>query len=191
VLKLGVTNHVDVEVQINGYNWLETAAPGTRTLRQSGAGDLLFRTKVNLFGNEGGPALALIPYVKLPTAAQAIGNGQTEGGLIATYTHPLPLDFTLLIMPEVDVFKNAADTGRHFNFTQLINISHPIGPSVTVYGEFFSALGSDARTRPVYALEAAIAWAVTDNLQVDLGTDIGLNKASPNFQIYTGISKRF
>jgi hypothetical protein len=191
VLKLGITDHIDVEVQFNGYNWLETLAPGARVQRRSGAGDLYLRSKVNLFGNEGGPAMALIPYVKFPAAAQPIGNGQTEGGLIATYIHPLPLDFTLLIMPEVDVLKNYAGAGRHFNFTQLINISHPVGPSVTAYGEFYSALGSDARTPPVYTLDGAVAWAVTDTLQVDVGANVGLNRAAPKLQLYAGMAKRF
>jgi hypothetical protein len=191
VLKLGVTNHIDIEFQFNGYTWLETAAPGARTLRESGAGDLLLRTKVNLFGNEGGPALALIPYVKLATAASAIGNGQTEGGLIATFTQPLPLDFTLLIMPEIDVLKNIADTGRHANFAQLINISHPLGPNLTIYGELYSALGTDARNPPIYTIDTALAWAVTDTMQLDIGANVGLNRAAPNLQLYTGIARRF
>jgi hypothetical protein len=191
VLKLGVTDHIDLEVQFGGYNWLQTAVPGAGTFRQSGAGDLTLRAKVNLFGNESGPALALIPYVKVPTAAQGIGNGHTEGGVIAPFTYPLPYDFTLLIEPEVDVLKNYADAGHHFNYTQLINISHPVGPKVTVYGELYSALGTDARTPPVYTLDAAVAWTVSDTLQLDAGANIGLNRAAPNLQLYTGISKRF
>jgi hypothetical protein len=191
VLKLGVTNNIDLEVQFTGYNWLETAVPGAGTYRQSGVGDLYLRAKVNLFGNEGGPALALIPYVKLPAAAQGIGNGHTEGGVIAPFTYPLPLDFTLLIMPEIDVLKNYADAGHHFSYTQLINISHPIGPHVTIYGEFYSALGTDARTPPVYTLDTALAWSVTDTLQLDVGANVGLNRAAPNLQLYAGISKRF
>lgn len=191
LLKLGLTDHVDLEVQFTGYNRLDTAVPGGGSFRQSGAGDLYLRTKVNLFGNESGPALALIPYVKIPTAAEGIGNGHTEGGLIATYSHPLPMGFTLTVSPEVDVLKNYADSGHHFNFTQVINLGHPVGPNVTVYGEFYSALGTDARTPPVYTLDGAVAWAVNDTLQLDVGANLGLNRAAPNLQLYTGISKRF
>jgi hypothetical protein len=50
------------------------------------------RFKWNLFGNDdNGPALALIPYAKWPTAPiapQGIGNGYIEGSLIAPLAIP-------------------------------------------------------------------------------------------------------
>ena len=192
VLKIGLTNNVDFEVQINGYNWIDVDQPnGARIARFRGASDILLRPKINVFGNEGGPALAIIPYVKFPTAARNIGNGHTEGGVILPISYPLPFGFTALLVPEVDVLKNANDAGHHFNFTQLINISHPIGSQVTVYGELFSALGTDSRIPPIYTLDAAVSYAVTDNLQLDIGTNVGLNRAAPNLQLYTGIAQRF
>ena len=193
VLKVGLTNWADFEVQFTGYNWQSTHDPrtGVRLFDSRGAGDVYIRPKFNLFGNEGGVAAALIPYVKFPTAARGIGNGHTEGGVIAPISIPAPFGFTVLVMPEVDVLKNAADAGHHFSFTQLINLSHPIGPKLTVYGEFYSAIGTDNRTPPVYTLDAALAYAVTDTLQLDVGTNVGLNRAAPNLQVYTGIAQRF
>ena len=193
VLKLGLTNRIDLEVQFNGYNWLDVNQPGSNRAiaRARGAGDLVLRTKVNLFGNEGGPALALIPYVKFPTAARTIGNGHTEGGVIAPLTLPLPWDFTLLLESEVDVLKNAVNAGHHFSFSQLINVSHPIGPKLTASLELFSALGTDKGNPPIYTLDTALAYAVTDTLQLDIGANAGLNKNAPNLQVYTGIGQRF
>ncbi len=190
VLKLGLTDHVDFEVQFNGYNWFDQQSGGQH-FSTSGVGDVVIRPKFNLFGNEGGPALAIIPYVKIPTARPPIGNDTVDGGVIAPFSYPLPLDFTLLVMPEIDVIRNAADGGHHFNFTQLLNISHPIGKQLTAYAEIYSALGTDARTPPVYTFDTALAWAVTDNLQLDAGANIGLNAAAPNLQVYAGISQRF
>jgi hypothetical protein len=192
VLKLGLTNRIDLELQFNGYTWFNVHTPGGAQIATgSGPGDLVVRAKINMFGNEGGPALALIPYVKLPTASRSIGNGQTEGGLVAPLSVPLPWDFLLVAMPEIDVLKNANDNGRHVNFTQLINISHPIGPKMTVYGELYSALGADKRTPPVYTFDAAISYALTDTLQLDVGANIGLNRNAPNLQLYTGVAQRF
>ncbi len=192
VLKVGLTDRVDLELQFNGYNWFNTRVPGGPKISSgSGAGDLVVRVKINLFGNEGGAAMALIPYVKAPTASRNIGNGQTEGGVIAPLSVPLPWDFTLVVMPEVDVLKNANDNGRHFNFSQLIGISHPIGPKVTVYGELYSALGTDKRTPAVYTLDGAVSYALTDTVQLDAGVNVGLNRNAPNLQVYTGVSQRF
>lgn len=193
MLKLGLTNSVELQVQFTGYNIINIRDPktGARIQDIRGAGDLLLRSKVNLFGNEGGPALALIPYVKFPTAARNVGNGHTEGGVIAPFTAPLPWDFTLLIMPEVDVLRNANDAGHHFSFTQLISIGHAVGPKVTVYGELYSALGTDKNTPPVYTADFAISYMLTGTVQLDVGANVGLNKNAPNLQLYTGIAQRF
>ena|SRR5215510_2955361 len=43
----------------------------------SGVGDLFLRTKINLWGDDGGKsAFALIPYVKAPIAPLGIGTGR-------------------------------------------------------------------------------------------------------------------
>ena len=91
-LKLGLLNNLDVEVNFSFYNSIRTAtvSTGATTIAQ-GFGDTFTRFKWNLFGNEGGgPAFALIPYAKWPTAPivpQGIGNGYIEGGLIAPLRH--------------------------------------------------------------------------------------------------------
>jgi hypothetical protein len=193
VLKVGLTNSIDLELQFNGYNALSQYDPATgrRLVSANGAGDLVVRPKFNLFGNEGGPALAVIPYVKLPVASHQIGNGKVEGGVIIPLSFPLPWGFTGLIVPEVDVLKNASDNGRHFNYAQLFNLSHPIGARTTVYGEIYSSLGTDAYTPRVYTFDMAVSYLITPTLQIDAGTNLGLNRAAPNIQAYTGLSQRF
>ena len=190
VFKYGVTDRVDVELQFNGYNWYEQNSSGQRS-SSSSAGDLVLRSKINLFGNEGGPAAAIIPYIKFPTAHQPIGNGSTDGGVIVPISYPLPFDVTLLVMPELDIIRNASDGGHHANFTQLLNLSRPLSKTVTLYGEIYTALGTDHYTPPVYTFDTAVSWSVTDSIQLDVGANIGLNKAAPNLQLYAGISQRF
>lgn len=193
VLKLGITNRVDFEVQFTGYDWVSAHDPATglRLSTNNGAGDITLRTKVNLFGNEGGAAAALIPYVKFPTASRGIGNGRSEGGIILPISVPGPWGFTIEVEPEVDVLKNAVNAGHHFNYTQLLNISHAITSKLTVEAEFFSAIGTDKGTPAVYTFDAALAYLLTPTLQLDIGTNIGLNHAAPNLQLYTGIAQRF
>ena len=93
----------------------------------------MFKSKINLFGNDGGSAaLAVIPYVKIPSGTLNISNGVVEGGLIAPLQLKLPQDFGLTLMTEVDVLKNANDSGRHPNFINLIQPQ----PSSPGYQEF-------------------------------------------------------
>ena len=194
VLKLGITNRIDLELQFTGYNWLSATPRDNQANLASarGAGDLVVRTKVNLFGNDGGgPALALIPYVKIPTAAAAVGNGHTEGGLIAPLAIPLPWNLVLTLVPELDVLTNQSDAGHHLNAAGVIDLGYSPTKAVTLYAELYAARGADKRIPPVYTVDAAIAWMLTNTLQLDLGTNIGLNRNAPNLQLYTGIAQRF
>ncbi len=191
VLKLGLTNSIDAELQFTGYNWLSTTPRNPTTPSANGPGDVLLRAKINLFGNEGGAALALIPYVKFPTAAAGLGNGHTEGGIVAPYALPLPANLVLTLAPELDVLTNQADAGHHLNATGVIDLGYSPSKTVTLFAELAASRGADRRIPPAYTADAAIAWLLTSTLQLDLGTNIGLNRAAPNLQLYTGLAKRF
>ena len=192
-VKLGLTDRVEFGLQFGGYNWVDAKAPGTSTtvFRARGVGDLTLRPKINVFGNESGVALAVIPYVKFPTASRFLGNGHLDGGVILPFTAPLPYDFTVTFSPEVDVLRNGTNAGHHINFTQSISLGHPIGKKLTVYGEFYSTIGPDRGSPNIYTADVAAAYLLTDTLQADVGANFGLNKAAPNLQVYAGLSQRF
>lgn len=193
-LKIGLTRRVDLELQFNGYTSTRVSDPdaGFTLSRANGAGDLVVRTKFNLFGNEGGAvALALLPYVKVPTAARNLGNNQVEGGMIVPLSMTLPAGFSLTLMPEIDVLENNNNHGKHVNFTGVVNLGYSINKQWTVFAELYSAVGTDAHTPPVYTADSALAFLLTETVQLDVGVNVGLNRNAPNLQLYTGISQRF
>jgi hypothetical protein len=193
-LKVGLTSQVDLELQFNGYTSTRVLDPSTgSTLSQAdGAGDFVIRTKINLFGNDSGAvALALIPYVKLPTTAPTLGNNQVEGGVIAPLSIKLPAGFVLTLMPEVDVLRNANDSGKHTNFVGVLDLGYSVTDRLTVFAEVYGAAGTDAHTPPAYTADAAVAYLLTDTIQFDAGVNVGLNRDTPNLQLYSGISQRF
>jgi hypothetical protein len=196
VWKFGLTNWADFELQYNGYqNLVATSnATGAVVAKGSGFGDVFVKSKINVFGNDGGSAaLAVIPYVKLPSGGPLISNGAVEEGLIAPLQLTLPKDFGLTLMSEVDALKNANDNGRHANFVNLVNLNHPVPgiKNLSAAIEFFSSVGTDANTPPVYTLDTALIYLLTPNVQLDAGVDSGLNKAAPNLQVFMGLSQRF
>jgi hypothetical protein len=192
-LKLGLTNAVDFEVNIAPWEIVTTrSAAGKSDI--SGIGDLYLRAKVSLAGPEGGDfQAALIPYVKAPTARQGIGNGATEGGVIAPVSFTLPDDFTLLFDPEIDVLRNADDFGRHTNFQMLANVSHELSDTLTGYVELWGQADDDPNAPTKQAsLDLSLSWiAWSPNLQFDAGVNIGLTPTTPKAQPYIGISQRF
>jgi hypothetical protein len=191
--KLGLLNNLDVEVNFSAYNNIQTMTRSIGVATSVGGfGDTFTRFKWNLFGNEGsGPAFALIPYAKWPTAPQGIGNRFVEGGLIAPLAVPLPAGFTTILMGEMDILKNPNDNNYHVNFPALINVNRQIVPNLTGYAEIYANWTTSPDVRDIYTLDFALAWTPKPNFQLDIGINIGLVSAAIPYQIYMGIAQRF
>jgi hypothetical protein len=192
--KFGLTNNIDIEVNapigIGMHNF--DAATGASST-QWGVGDVFVRTKINLWGNDGGSsAFALIPYVKAPTAPLGLGNGAVEGGVIAPLQFNLPQGFTLLFNSEIDLLKDANGDGRHANFVNLVTVGHELVKNVTLYVELWSDISQDPVVKTQqYSFDLAAAWLVRPNLQLDAGIDFGLNSSTAKTQVFLGLSQRF
>jgi hypothetical protein len=192
--KVGLTNNIDLEINTATIEGVHTFNNATGMSAWTwGFGDTYVRTKVNLWGNDGGnSAFALIPYVKAPTAPPGIGNGAVEEGVIAPVSFSLPNNFTLVFNSEIDALKDSADDGRHANFINLVNLSKPVIKDVTLYVELWSDYNDDPAQRTTqYSFDLAIAWVIRPNLQLDFGVDLGLNSQTPNAQVFAGLSQRF
>jgi len=193
-LKVGLTSAIDLEINVAPFASVHSfdSATGTSSTIQ-GSGDLFARMKINLWGNDGGTsAFALIPYVKAATAPVGIGNGATEGGVIAPLSFSLPNDFTLLFNSEVDALKDNTGSGYHTNLLNLVNLSRPIVKDLTLYVELWSDVNNDPTARVTqYSFDTALAWTVKPNFQVDIGANFGLNRTTPAVQFYVGAAQRF
>ena len=191
--KVGVTNNADVEINtpVAGVHTFGAAAATANTLW--GIGDTYLRSKINLWGNDGGDtAAALIPYVKAPTAPVGIGNGAVEGGLIGPLAVNLPNSFTLLLVPEVDVLKDNTDDGRHGSYVFDVNLSHELVKNLTAYIELWADYNADpAQAATLASADVAFSWIILPNVQVDVGANFGLTSATTAIQVYAGLSQRF
>ncbi len=80
VAKLGLTDRSDLQIGFTPHLRLTVEQDGVRE-HDSGFGDVTVRYKHRLT-NDGAPVQAgVIPFVKLPTAPNILGNGKVEGGL--------------------------------------------------------------------------------------------------------------
>jgi len=195
-LKIGITNWADFEIQFNGLQSQQSfdSATAAGVAHATGFGDVFLRTKINLFGNDSGPmGLAIIPYVKVPSSVPVISNGAVEGGLIVPFALRLPQDYIVTLETEVDELKNADDSHRYTNFVNLIGVSHPLpgieGANAMV--ELFSSAGTDPASPQIYTFDAGMNFRLDKHTILDVGLNLGLNKAAPKAQIYSGISVRF
>jgi hypothetical protein len=195
-LKLGLTNNLDVEVNIAPYEQVSAHDKTSGvTTNSRGVGDLFLKAKLNLLGDDGGAvAFALEPYVKIPTAPVGVGNGAVEEGILAPIQLTLPANWQLVVDPEYDELANAVGHGQHSNISGLLSFGYPVTKTVTVSLEVWG----DANFDPLGEVRQAsfdlgAAWipAKAPNFQLDGGVNLGLNRATPRVQAYLGVSRRF
>jgi Putative MetA-pathway of phenol degradation len=194
VLKAGLTDWADLEAAFSLYDDVRTTDRDSgRATAARGFGDLQLGSKINLFGNDGGDqALALLPFVKLPTAGRGVGNGAFEYTLSIPYSRNLPDDWSLTLEPVFGLFKNQENSGYHADAEGVVNLSHALlFEQLTGSLEFALQTSGDRNERTFYTLDPALAWLLTPDLQLDLGVFIGLDAAAPDYNPYFGISYRY
>ncbi|WP_375382646.1 transporter [uncultured Sphingomonas sp.] len=189
-LKYGLGATTDVEVNLAPYETVRTRAQGASDTI-GGVGDLYIRLKQQLTRPSAPVQVAVIPYVKAPTARTGVGNGKVEGGVIAPIVFDLPAGFTLDLGPEVDILANGEGRGHHVQLVGLVNLSKTVGRT-TLYGEMWTGQNHDpAATVRQYSADVAVTYLLTPTLQLDVGANFGLNRVTPDVQSYLGIAARF
>lgn len=192
-LKYGLTPSLDVEANISPYEVLRTRTDAGAGSVISGVGDLYLRLKYEFLDVPGFPVqAAIIPYIKVPTARMGLGNGAVEGGLLAPIGYSLSPSITLDLMPEIDNYIDAAGGGRHLNTSQILGLAVSVPRAITLYAEMWGDWNFDpAGTVRQYSADVAASIGVTRTLQFDAGLNLGLNRQTPGFQGYFGVSQRF
>jgi hypothetical protein len=192
-LKVGLLNNVDLQVVLDTYNRLRVndRAAGTIT-RMSGFGDVTTRLKVNFWGNDGGKtALAMMPFMKFPSNQDSLGNNAVEGGIIFPLAVELPHGWGMGLMTEVDFLRNDANRGYHTSFINTVTFSHDIAGKLGGYVEFFSEVSTERGLPWIGTADLGLTYALTDDIQLDAGINIGVTKSADDINPFIGLSWRF
>lgn len=162
--------------------------------RRSGTGNVDIRGKVNLWGNDsfgepGSTALALLPFVSVPTDRDnGISSSGTDAGLIV----PFALQFT-------DKFGFGMNAGlvsvhdehrdRHTQYLASAALSHEWTESLGSYYEVAAEFG--ANDGDIVLLGTGLTYALDEHTQLDAGINFGVTRASDRVNPFVGISRRF
>jgi hypothetical protein len=185
--KLGLSSSSDIEVGFTPY--VSIKQPGSDA---SGVGDAVVRYKQRLTGADAPVQVALIPFVKLPTAAHSIGNGKVEGGLAVPLSTAVGKSITLTLGPEVDLLVDGDGHGYHAAITNLINLGWSAAPRLSLSAELWNNTNFDpGGTQRLWSADASAAYLVSNRLQLDAGANFGLNRATADIELYGGVSVLF
>lgn len=190
-LKLGLTNGSDLQVIVSPQQVESSEVSGVKE-EKSGVSDTIVRWKLNLLGNDGGDiAIGVMPFVKLPSAAQGLGgNKKIEGGIIIPFTLNLPRDWSLGLMAQFNRDKNESSNAFHTVYINTFTIGHDIWGDLAGYMEFYSE-SSDERDAPwVATFDVGLTYAVAPDIQLDMGANVGVTQAAEDLNPFVGISAR-
>jgi hypothetical protein len=192
-LKVGLWNRADLQLVLETYNHIRVHDHGAGTVQeQRGFGDMISRFKLNLWGNDGGPtALAVMPYVKLPTNQDNLGNNSVEGGVILPLAVSLPGGWGMGLMTQLDILRDETGGGHHSSFVNSITFSHDIVGPFAGYVEFFTEVSTETDTEWVGTVDIGFTYGLTDDIQLDAGINIGVTQSADDVNPFLGISWRF
>ena len=193
-LKFGLADRTDVEVNITPYEAVHTHDPGASSSQTLyGPGDLTLRLKQNFFGDYRGPlALAVAPYLKIPTARAGIGNGAWEGGVILPVAAALNKSIILNLTPQLNLAKDTVGGGVHLAPAEIVNVTWALPANLTLSTELYAREDQDpAGAVTQCSADLGLSLGLRDDLELDVGTNFGLNPRTPAVRGYLGMAKRF
>lgn len=187
-LKVGLTGSTAVQIGFQTYGWeRETELDSGNKTVNDGHGDLTFRIKQNLIGNDKGNfIMALLPYVKIPTSKYE--DSRFEGGLIVPMQYKFSGEWNLGFQVELDRLKDQDDNAMHTEFLQTLTVSHPIIKGLDGIAETYYTYDFKAHQFSNY-INAAIQIDAAKDFKLDAGLNIGLQHTAAK-HFFIGASYR-
>ena len=193
LLRAGLTPSLEVQL---GWTMLGHVRERDRVTgdmaRRTRTGDVTLALRKNLENPDGsGFSAAVMPYATLPLGGDGVGAGDWGAGLIVPVSFELgavSLGFT----PHVDAAVDHDGDGRHLAYGSVAGVGFGLSDDVSMTAEVSLTRDRDPGGHTTEALAGLSAgWQPDAGSQWDLGANIGLNRDSPDVELYLGFARRF
>lgn len=186
-LKVGLLNHVDIQFVFDPY-----VRQDDGSVNEDGLGDTQFRLKINFWGNDGGDtAFGIMPFIKIPTAGDGLGNDHVEGGVIFPFAVDLTDGVGLGLMFEIDFVFDENDDAFDTEFVLTAAIGFDLTDKLGVYVEGISITSTDPGINSRGLVGIGVTYALQDNLVLDVGVNLGLTGNADDVNLFSGITIRY
>jgi hypothetical protein len=193
LVRYGVSDSLEVQLGWQGAGYVRERASGRRASHRAGVGDITVAIRGNLRNPDGaGLALALMPFVTLPTGGAPIGDTDWTAGLILPISYELSQKVQLAFTAQAD---NAADeqgSGHHLAYGGIVGLGASLGKDVSATVELAIQRDEEPRESATAFLSGvSFAWTLGEAVQLAGGANFGLDADSPDLELYVGLAKRF
>jgi hypothetical protein len=189
VVRVGIDEQTELQAGWTAYGHVRERISGVVT-RDDGVGDAFVGVRRGVYERNGFSA-ALQGRVSLPIGGNAIGAGDWGAELLV----PLGLErggVELLVTPAIAAAPDSDGDGRHLAYGLTAGIGFNLSERLSAVLDLSVARDDDPLDATTTVL-AAIAFAleVSKNFQLDAGAVFGLNRDSPDLELYVGAASRF
>lgn len=178
-------------------NWIElrmAVAPVTErsTSTRSGIEDLYLGVKLALMQQDGLlPGLAVVPQMTVPTGSAKFSADRVLPGINLLYGW----DLSDALSMEASTHLNLAvddDAKSYTQWAQSLSVGLSLNEKLSSFFEWYALFPvSSATASTEHYLDVGLAYALGDDLQIDVRVGKGLNDASDDYFAGTGLAFRF
>jgi hypothetical protein len=194
LLRYGIADHAEVQVgwMALGFARIRDRLTGD-VEHSSGTGDVTLALRRNLAHPHGsGLSVALMPFVTVPVGREPIGAGDWSAGVLVPLSVELSNTWSFATTSEFDAAVDEDGHGRHFAFNEVVGATAQLSDAVSATAEYAVTFDRDPLDKHVeHVSGVSLAWLPRQNLQLDLGANLGLDHDADTAEVYFGVSRRF
>jgi hypothetical protein len=193
LVRLGVAERLELQLGLTAVGIARERDAGGRIDRRTRPGDLTAGAKLNLLNPDGsGLSVSIQANATLPVGRDPIGDGTWSAGGLLAINYDLSETLHLGLTPEVDAAADEDRQGRHLAFGSVVGLTADLTDRLAGSVELLALQDRDPAGHGTVTLAGtSLAWQPGENLQLDAGANLGLNRASADLELYVGVSRRF
>ena len=191
-IKYGLTDRSNIEIDVTPFERATSRIDGVHG-SVTGFGDVNVLYKQQLTSPDAPVQIDALPFIKIPIAKHDLGNGKWEGGLLVPIGYSIPKSpLAIALTPEVDWVADADGNGHHAAMAQVVSLGWAVTEKLSLSAEIWGAWDWDpAGTTRQASADGSLAYLVSSDVQLDAGANVGLNRNTPDAELYGGVSLRF
>jgi hypothetical protein len=192
--RVGLTDHLEARLGWTAFGHQRERDRTTGAVdRASRTGDVTIGLKQNLRNPDGsGLSIALLPYASVPVGRGPIGAGDWGAGLIGSVSYELSDTVQVVASPEIDAAVDEDRNGRHLAYGGEVGLSGSLSDAITATIDLELLRDRDPGGHSTEALAGlSLAWQPQKLLQFDVGSNVGMNHASADLEVYVGVTRKF
>lgn len=192
--RIGLMDKLELNIIGTAFNSVreKDLSSGEKTKNQ-GFDDTILRLKYNIWGNEDNlpTALGIIPFVKIPTNQDHLGNRSYDGGLLLPFDIKISESFGLGLMTGTEYLRGDNVNKHVFKFANSASLSYDFTDKANGFIELYTERSNEHNSRWIVTFDLGTTYSLTDNWQIDGGVYLGLTPEADNITPFIGMSARF